>query len=280
MRNLTLICATLLAGALTIIGTGCNKLKSRDDLNKGVSAYRNAKYDAAVDLFQEAIDLDPQNANARTYLAIAYMMQWIPGAVSPENVQFATKAREEFNKVLQMNPKDTTALASLASLSYNEAQSLPLEEKMAKLDEAAKYNLQLIEADPSARDAYYSLGVISQNKFYPVLMTARLNAGMKPDEPGPLKDKKAREELQGKYGAIVQEGIDRLQKSLDIDPEYDDAMAYMNLLIREKADLTADKDEYKKQIEVADGWLQKALDVKKIKQERLEKKSGGGIVQE
>ena len=244
MRNVTLICATMLAGALTILGTGCSKLKSRDDLNKGVSAYRNAKYSDAVNFFQEATDLDPENGNARTYLAIAYMMQWIPGAASPENVQFASKAREEFNKVLEKNPKDSTALASLASLSYNEAQSLPLEEKMVKLDEAAKYNLQLIAADPAARDAYYSLGVISQNKFYPALMTARLNAGMKADEPGPLKDKKAKAELKAKYDAILQEGIDRLQKSLDIDKEYDDAMAYMNLLVREKADLADDKDEY------------------------------------
>ncbi|MEQ1947493.1 MAG: hypothetical protein ABL995_09895 [Bryobacteraceae bacterium] len=280
MRKVTLITATILAGALTILGTGCNRLKSRDDLNKGVNAYRNAKYAESVGYFQEAIDLDPTNGNARTYLAIAYMMQWIPGAESPENKQFAAKAREEFNKVLEANPKETTALASLASLAYNEAQSLPTEEKMAKLDEAAKYNEDLIAADPQARDAYYSLGVISQNKFYPALMTARLAAGMKADEPGPLKDKKARAELKEKYDALVQKGIDNLQKSLDIDKEYDDAMAYMNLLVRERADLSDDKDEYKKQVEVADNWLQKALDVKKAKQEATEKKNAGGIHQD
>ena len=57
-------------------------------------------------------------------------------------------------------------------------------------------------------------------------------------------------------------------------------MAYMNLLIRERADLADDKDAYKKQIDEADSWLQKALDTKKIKQERSEKKTGGGIIQE
>ena len=36
---------------------------------------------------------------------------------------------------------------------------------------------------------------------------------------------------------IIDEGMADLQKALDIDKEYDDAMAYMNLLIREKADL-------------------------------------------
>src|SRR5258708_17295584 len=109
MRKATLAGATLLAAVLVLLGTGCNKLKSRDDLNKGVSAYRNAKYNDAVNLFNEAAELDPTNLNARTYLAIAYMMQWIPGAESPENLQFVAKARDEFGKVLSTNPNETVA---------------------------------------------------------------------------------------------------------------------------------------------------------------------------
>jgi len=54
----------------------------------------------------------------------------------------------------------------------------------------------------------------------------------------------------------------------------------MNLLIRERADLADDKDAYKKQVDEADMWLQKALDTKKAKQEKAEKKTAGGIVQE
>ena len=102
MRKATLTGATLLACTLVLFGTGCEKLKSRDDLNKGVAAYKSAKYNDAVSLFTEAADLDPTNLNARTYLAIAYMMQWIPGATSPENMQFAAKAREQFAKVLEI----------------------------------------------------------------------------------------------------------------------------------------------------------------------------------
>jgi tetratricopeptide (TPR) repeat protein len=280
MRNATILGATLLVGALTLFGTGCNKLKSRDDLNKGVAAYKNAKYSDAVNFFQEATDLDPDNPNARIYLATAYMMQWIPGAESPENLQFAAKAKEEFNKVLAKDPNQAVALASLASLAYNEADPLPLEQKMAKLDEAAEWYTKLVTADPKNRDGYYSLGAIAQKKFYPALMTARLNAGMKPDDPGPLKDKKAKDELAAKYTPIIDDGINNLKKSLEIDPENDDAMAYMNLLIRERADLADDKDAYKKQVDEADSWLQKALDTKKIKQERAEKKTQGGITQE
>ena len=280
MRNVNFLGAVIAIGALTLLGTGCDKLKSRDNLNKGVSAYKNAKYSDAVSFFQQAVDLDPTNPNAGVYLATAYMMQWIPGASSPENIAFATKAKEEFNKVLAKDPNNAVALASLASLAFNEADPRPLDQKMAKLDEAADWYKKLVTADPKNRDGYYSLGAIAQKKFYPALMTARVNGNMKPDEPGPLKDKKAKAELAAKYSASIDDGIKNLQTALNIEPESDDAMAYMNLLIRERADLADDKDAYKKQVEEADSWLQKALDTKKAKQEKAEKKTSGGIIQE
>ena len=73
---------------------------------------------------------------------------------------------------------------------------------------------------------------------------------------------------------------DLLDKAIAIDPEYDDAMAYMNLLHRQRADLADTKQEAEAEVKVADQWVQKALEAKKIKAERLEKKSAGGIVQE
>ena len=280
MRKITLLGALILMGALTLLGTGCNQLKSRDNLNKGVSAYKNAKYSDAVSYFQQAAELDPENPNAGVYLATAYMMQWIPGADSPENLQFASKAKDEFGKVLQKDGNNEVALASMASLAFNEADPLPLEQKVKKLNDAADWYTKLVTANAKNRDGYYSLGAIAQKKFYPALMTARVNGNMKPDEPGPLKDKKAKAELSSKYMASIDEGIKNLQKALDIDKESDDAMAYMNLLIRERADLADDKESYKKQVEEADSWLQKALDTKKAKQEKAEKKTQGGIIQE
>ena len=37
----------------------------------------------------------------------------------------ANQAKSEFQKVLEKNPSDSTALASLASLSYQEALGMP-----------------------------------------------------------------------------------------------------------------------------------------------------------
>jgi tetratricopeptide (TPR) repeat protein len=274
MRKATFMIA--LAGCMLLATTGCDKLKSRDQQNQGVLAFKNAKYADAIEHFKQAIALDPDSANAQLYLATSYMQQWIPGADSPENNQMMTQAKAGFEKVLEKSPNDATALASLASLAFQSASSLPPDQKLQRLDEAAKWNKRLIEADPKNKEAYYSLGVIAWSKWYPQLMTARANLRMRPEDPGPIKDKKVKEELLAQYSGTIDEGIADLQKALDIDKEYDDAMAYMNLLVREKADLADNSDDYKKQIEIADGWVQKALDTKKAKQAR--QPASGGIV--
>ena len=203
------------------------------------------------------------------------MVQWIPGAESPENLDFAKKAKDEFMTVLDKDPNDKTALASLAMLAFNQAQSLPLEEKLKMFDEAAKWQHRRIEVDPKEKEAYYTLGVIAYQKWIPFLMSARSDLRMRPEDPGPLKDKKVRETLKSEYGAVVEEGMQNLNKALEIDAEYDDAMAYLNLLTRERADLLDNADDYKQQVEIADGWLQKALDTKKIKAARAAKAPGG-----
>ncbi len=275
MKTITLV---LGIGALVLAGTGCDKLRSRDQLNRGVQAYRSAKYADAVEFFKTAVNLDPTNLNGRLYLATAYMTQYIPGAESPENLQLAKQAKEEFLKVLERDPNDKTALASLASLSYQQAQGMPdLEQKLKKLDEAKEWYLKLIAADPQNKEGFYSLAVIDWVKWYAAWMKGRADLGMKPEEPGPIKDKKVKADLKDQYSAVIEDGIKNLQKALDIDPNYDDAMAYMNLLIRERADLDESPDDYKKDVETADGWVQKALDTKKMKAAKEAAKTQGGI---
>src|SRR5882672_7522832 len=106
--------------ALAVVSTGCDKLKSRDNLNKGVQAYKSSRFPEAVAFFQKAVDLDPTNPNTHQYLAIAYMSQYIPGAESPENMRMAENAYNEFQNVLKLDPKDELATASIASLYFNQ----------------------------------------------------------------------------------------------------------------------------------------------------------------
>jgi len=111
-------------------------------------------------------------------------------------------------------------------------------------------------------------------------MKARADLGMKPEESGPLKDKKVKAELKEKYSSVIEDGIKNLDQALKLDANYDDAMAYMNLLIRERADLDDSADQYKKDVEVADNWVQKALDTKKQKAAKAASTQAGGITTE
>jgi tetratricopeptide (TPR) repeat protein len=267
---------------LVLFASGCDKLRSRDALNHGVQAYKGAHYTEAVDYFKNAVQLDPDNTMPRLYLATAYMSQYIPGAISPENVQLAKEAKEEFQKVLEKNPSDTTALASLASLAYQQAQSMPdLDQKLKRLDEAKEWYFKLVAADPQNKEGYYSLAVIDWVKWYAAWQRARQDLGMKSEEAGPLKDKKVKADLQAQYGAVIDDGMKNLQKALNIDPNYDDAMAYMNLLIREKADLDDTPEQYKADTDTADKWVQKALDTKKMKAQKAAAAAAqGGITAE
>lgn len=270
----------MLAG-LALLGTGCQKLKSRDQLNKGLAAYRNAKYADAVEFFKNSVSLDSTNTNARLYLATAYMSQYIPGAESPENNQMAKAAKAEFETVLSNNPKEKVALASLASLAYNQAQGVPdLEKKFERLNEAKDWYKKLIEVDPQNKESYYSLGVIDWAETYPVRTTARAKLGMKPEDPGPIKDKKVKEELRQRNLPLVEDGIKNLQKAIEIDPNYDDAMSYINLVYRERADLAETAEDYKKDNDMAESWVQKSLDTKKRNGARQAAAGANGITPE
>ncbi|MBM3814171.1 MAG: tetratricopeptide repeat protein [Acidimicrobiia bacterium] len=269
MRTRSTLALISVAALLLVSATGCTQLKARDQLNKGVHAFKLAKYAEAVEHFRTATELDPEFHTARLYLATAYMSQYIPGADSPENLEMAKNAFDEFNKALEKSPNDTVAIASIASLFFHQK----------KWAESEQWYSRLVKADPENKVGYYTLGVIAWTKSFQQRMEARAKMGMKPEDPGPLKDKKVREELKAELLPIVQSGIDSLNKALQIDKEYDDSMAYLNLLHRERADLQETTEEYKKDTEIADAWVQKTLEIKKIKAARLEK-APGGIVQE
>jgi tetratricopeptide (TPR) repeat protein len=262
------ILATFGVCSALFLMSGCAKLQSRDEMNKGVMAYKNNHYPAAVQHFTQAVTLDPTNQNAQLYLATSYMIQWVPGADSPDNKKNYDAAQTEFNKILASDPKNSLALASLASMAYNDASSGTPEHKAQAMEEAKKWNLKRIEVDPKDAEAYYYLGVIDWAQAFTPIQTERVNQKMKADDPGPIKDVKIRDSLKEKYAKTIDDGLDNLKKCLEIDKENEDAMSYVNLLLRKKADLEDTTDAAKADIAQAEDWSNKSLDMKKIKAAR------------
>jgi tetratricopeptide (TPR) repeat protein len=262
MRRISHAAAVLLI-ALAVFAAGCNKLKARDNLNKGVNSFRAGQYTAAADNFKEAIDLDPDLPSARLYLATAYMTQYVPGSEAPENKRNADSALKEFQTALGSNLDDKNkliAMQSLASLYY----------QMKDFPDAESWNKKVIAADPTNKEAYYTLGVIAWTQFVAPWREAIAAQSLKPEDPGPLHEPKKKEadlkgDLKAKYWQPLTDGIEDEKKALQIDPEYENAMAYMNLLLRYRAILDDTKEAYDTDTKQADDWVQKSLETTKKK---------------
>src|ERR1700726_4144584 len=100
-------------------GAGCDKLRARDKLNKGVQAYKANQTDLAIEDFKQAKAFDPSLTNAQLYLATAYASQYIPGAPSEDNVRLGEQGIAEFKEVLQADPSNTSAIDGIGSILYN-----------------------------------------------------------------------------------------------------------------------------------------------------------------
>jgi len=267
--------AMLLAAVVVMVGgvTGCSKLRARDLLNKGVASFKEAQFDKAVEDFKQAKELDPDLLNARLYLATAYASQYIPGAPSDENLRHGQEAVAEYKSVLEKDANNLSAIDGLASILYQMAGQ-PFDQK--KFEESKSYHEKHIAIKPQDPQPYYSVGVIDWALAYrgntemrADYNKAHINKQIKDTDPLPADVRTA---YTQKYGPMVDDGIKALQTAIQLKPDYDDAMTYLNLLYRRKADMVEAASERDSLTKQADDLLDK---VKEIKQKRADQQTSG-----
>ena len=259
--------ASLVALLLFACGlSGCDKLKARDLLNKGVAAFKNGQYDAAVEDFKQAKDLDPSLLNARLYLATAYASQYIPGAPSEQNKNIGKQAIAEFKDILGSNPDNLSAVDGIGSILFQMAGT-PYDPKL--FEESKTYHQKHIQLKPEDPEPYYWIGVIDWTLAFRANGELRkdyneknIKKQVKDTDPLPAA---IRADYLSKYGSLIDEGISDPQKAISLRPDYDDAMAYLNLLYRRKADTVTSADERASLQKQADDLVDK---VKEVKQKR------------
>jgi tetratricopeptide (TPR) repeat protein len=272
MQRITRTHFLILVAALALATAGCNKLSARDKLNKGVHAYKAGNMEGAIELFKEAKELDPDLLNARLYLATAYASQYIPGAPSPENTRNGEAAVKEFKDVLVKDANNLSAIDGLGSILSNMAGN-PFKPEL--FDESKTYHKKHISLKGDDPDPYYWIGFINWTIAYRSndALRAEYNKNarrpIKGDEPMPDK---VREEFSQKNAALIEEGIENLNKAVMHNPDYASAYAYLNLLYRQKADLSGSADEREQLLTQADNFVEK---YKVIKQKELEKAAAG-----
>ena len=271
MKTCARLAMVIAIAASLLFTAGCNKLRARDQLNKGVKAYRSANYEQAIEHFKTAVFLDSDLKVAKLYLATAYAQQYVPGVESPDNVRNANQAIDEYKKVLDNDPKNINSLKGIGFLYM----------QMKDWDKAREYYKKAIDVDPNDPEVYYSVGVIDWTQSYKDASDLKAANSLKVDDE--LKGKGSQkwcDQLKAKDGAAIDEGMKMLQTAIDKREDYDDAMAYMNLLYRRKAsDMTCDDAQARADlIKTANEWSDKAMAARKKKAEEAAKKNQGGIV--
>ncbi|HKV24551.1 MAG TPA: hypothetical protein VJN93_08155 [Candidatus Acidoferrum sp.] len=254
---------------LVVAVSGCNKLKARDLLNKGVTAFKAGQSDAAIEDFKRASELDPNLMTARLYLATAYASLYIPGAPSAENKAHGDQAIAEYQDILKIDANNLSAIDGIGSLLFQMAGTPPVNEK--GFEDSKTYHERHIQIKPDDPEPYYWIGVIDWTLAYRGNGEMRLDYNksnirkqVKDSDPLPAS---LRTEYASKYSSLVDEGVTDLQKAISLRPDYDDAMAYLSLLYRRKADMVESADERTSLEKQADDLLDK---IKEIKQKRLE----------
>jgi len=267
MQRKPYVLFVLAVAGVSLFASGCDKLRARDKLNKGVNAYKAAQFDVAIDDFKTAKDLDPTLTNAQLYLATAYASQYIPGAPSPENVRNGDAAVKEFQDILSNDPNNLSAIDGIGSILYNMAGT-PFD--ASKMAESKTFHEKHIQLQPSDPEPYYWVGVIDWSLAYrgnKDLRDGYNDTAKKPLKEGDPMPPPVATQFGTKYGQTVDEGITDLKKAIELKPDYDDAMAYLNLLYRQKADMETSADARTTDLKNADDLVDK---VKAIKQKKME----------
>lgn len=243
------------------------QIEARKWLTGGVQAYKKNSADKAIEDFKKAKELDPSLTNAQLYLATAYFSQYIPGAPSPQNIRYGELALEGFQELLEKDPNNLSAMDRAGLVLYNMA-GLPF--SVEKMEESKSYHRKHVQIAPDDPEPYYWIGVIDWSIAFRannVLRDEWIKKTSRELDPSDAMPEEVRAEFAAKYGEIVQEGINSLTKATSLRVDYDDAMAYLNFLYRQKADMEGNPISRDDDLKTADELVGqiKAIKEKKMK---------------
>jgi tetratricopeptide (TPR) repeat protein len=265
-----------LAG-IVVSMSGCSQLEARDQLNKGVDAYKNAHYEEAIDHFQRATQLDPTLPMAKTYLATALAQNVAPGLDTPENLKTANQSISIFEEVLAKDPSDVNSMKQIAGIYFSIANRNNPTMWEQDLDNAEEWQKKVLAVDPKDPEAAYTVAVINWTKAHENLLKALQDAGLNDDGKGNVKaPKKVMEPLAKENGPLVDEAMQYINQALANRSNYDEAMEYLQLIYRAKADVDyGNSAAVNQDLAMAEEWTSKAIGTRKANEEKKNAGPGG-----
>jgi tetratricopeptide (TPR) repeat protein len=231
-------------------------------VRQGAAAYRTGDYHAAADRFRAAARLEPGLATAHLNLGMAALALFSAAPKGGERDAVAREAIAALRRYAKLRPADPRTAGLLLTLwmdsgRYDDAlgyfrarlQSNPRDAETVKLlgvvsskagrfDDALRWYQRRTELGPHDAEAHYAIGTLCWERLHD-----------HPDVAGPERVR------------VADTGIAALLRATELKPDYAEAWTYANLLYRERA-LGQATDELRQQdIESANRYYRKALDI-------------------
>jgi tetratricopeptide (TPR) repeat protein len=214
----------------------------------------------AIENYQKAAQRDPNPQMKK--LALEYLV----AAYGPEKLNAPDKAEPIVQQMIQMEPNEPTSYFALSKI-YEDA---------GRYDEAEAALMKAREAKPNEPTVYTTLSGFynRQGDFDKTMDALHKAADLAPNDPQGYqlmatyywekvyKDHRLTAAQKKQY---IQEGIINTDKALALNPDYDDALSFKNLLLRlagnEETDMAKRAALYKQADELRD----RAIALKKKK---------------
>jgi len=230
----TRLVALVLVALVTTSGCGViSRIRAKNELNEAARAYKAGKFADAEQHSKKALELDPEQKTAPTFIARSIHAQFRPGVDTPQNKAKASEAVEAYKKILAKNPADEESYKAIAAL-------------LGALDEKEQRQWIMKRASDGSipkekrAEAYTILASQDWNCSYTITeQPANKKVEQKDGKANILfqkpKDPKDFEMAQ----QCVARGMEEAEKAIGFDPVNDAAWSFKTNLLLESAKLAS-----------------------------------------
>ena len=275
--------------ALLGVAAGCDSIKSRQAMGRGIEYYKVHKYELAANEFKTVNTINPGWTEAWLNRGYSCKQAFIPASVSDKDKEFASCAIDSFKEYLNLVPTgklhdDTTEMLVTV---YNDSH---------RQEEGLVYFMQLHEKEPDNIHHVQALRALSQSKsdFEGTVKWLELELTMNSgaDEEAATQRKTLQYTLcaiyEGKVRptnssssllstdekfATIEKGLGYCKSAIDTDPKYAEAVIDFSLLSRWRSKYTLDQtlllDEKKDKAKIEEMRTKAADDIRIADEYRL-----------
>jgi tetratricopeptide (TPR) repeat protein len=269
LRNSTTALTLSVIVALATLGSGCEyarKVIAKDLVNQGAIQYNSGHTKKAQEFFKEATETDPGSPISWLYYGATLVKDYKAEIDDARKRETANKALDVYNKALSLANGNCVVIDNALSYIASIHDDLKNFEEWRKTMENRATN-SCTKKDAQAQ-SYYSIGVkywqcsYDQTTRYAdkALLATQPFHYRNMDYPAALPDKQ-------KAGDCVTKGLENLEKAIEMDSEYVDAMFYKGLLYRERQKLTKEEPKRKELDQMAVKIADEATALQRRKEE-------------